>query len=418
MRNRQAFFLGVTLFLSCLNFLYVGWFYSSYMYLPPPFIFDKANTFMDFYNTLYWSGRDGIYSVWNSVYPPLNFQLLQVYQLIFMDDISRIGDGFEIRKQTGTAILPLIGVYVASLLIAVRISFKVVVDAKKQLIIFLIFLLSPAFLFALERGNLIIFSIPILSWYVFSKSQIGKALALAVLVNMKPYFVIFYIVQLLNARTHRENKDLLFLAPVFSIIIFLVTGLLLNQEFYLIIENLLGFASNSALLSPGEVLAFPSSIGAFAYFRGLVTELAISPIVGYLAKFLIFVYLTKSLLLIYKLRVGFDDISIFTIIFITNYSISTGGYGVLYYIPILALLYKQKNYALLTLITASMYVGIWDLIPIYGHAIGDMEVYLSDKKVNIESFISLGSIIRPAANFAVLFIFYKNLEKRYFYENI
>lgn len=417
MKDKKSIFLGGMLFLSCINFLYIVWFYKFHRYLPPPFIYDKENTFMDFYNTLYWSGQEGIYSVWNSVYPPLNFLFLQVYRLLFLGDMSEFRDGFVIRQVVGGQIFPLLVIYTLSLYVAVAISLRQIADLKTQVIVFLICLLSPAFFFAIERGNLIILCIPVLSWLIFSKDQISRALSLAILINLKPYFSIFYIVQLINMKSRKENETFLFLAPVFALILFLITGLLLNQEFYLMPLNLLGFATNSALLSPAEALSFPSSITAFGYLRGLVTEFSLPPIVGHLSKLIVYLYLIKSLFLVYKYKVSLDDLAIFSVIFITNYSVSTGGYGMLYYIPVLALLYKQKIYYLLAAIII-IYLGIWDLIPIYKYNGVEMNVYLSGEIAKIESFISLGSFIRPIANFAVLVLFFKKLEKRYTHETI
>ena len=412
MKDKKAIFLGGILFLSCINFFYIVWFYKAHRYLPPPFIYDKENTFMDFYNTLYWSGQEGIYSVWNSVYPPLSFLFLQLYQILFLDDVSKFGDGFVIRQVMGSQIFPLLVINTLSIFVTVGISLRQIADLKTQLTVFLVCLLSPAFLFAIERGNLIILCVPILSWFIFTRDQISRALSLAILLNLKPYFAIIYIVQLINVKGREENKSFLFLAPLFALIIFLITGLLLNQEFYLMPINLLGFATNSALLSPTDILSFPSSIAAFAYFKGLETEYSIPPIFGHLSKLLVYFYLAKSLLMVYKCKISLDDLAIFSVIFITNYSVSTGGYGVLYYIPLLALLYKQKNYYLLA-VTIIMYIGIWDLIPIYHYSGGDMSVYLSGETVKIEPYISFGTILRPIANFTVLILFYKNLQKRY-----
>ena len=171
MKDKKAIFLGGILFLSCINFFYIVWFYKVYRYLPPPFIYDKENTFMDFYNTLYWSGQEGIYSVWNSVYPPLSFLFLQLYQLLFLGDISEFGDGFVIRQVMGGQIFPLLVIYTLSLFVTVEISLRQIADLKTQFTVFLVCLLSPAFLFAMERGNLIILCVPILSWFIFSKNQ-------------------------------------------------------------------------------------------------------------------------------------------------------------------------------------------------------------------------------------------------------
>jgi hypothetical protein len=104
--------------------------------------------------------------------------------------------------------------------------------------------------------------------------------------------------------------------------------------------------------------------------------------------------------------------NIFSIIFLTNYSTSTGGYGLLYYIPVLALLYKEKDWVLLAIIMISMYVGIWDLIPIYHHTAAEMNVYLSGVAIKIDNYLSLGSIIRPIANLAVLILFFMKLKNK------
>lgn len=410
MRDKKALFLGGMLVLSCINFLYIVWFYQSYRYLPPPFVFDKENTFMDFYNTLYWSGKEGIYTVWNSVYPPINFLLLQMYSFLFLSDIRGMGDGFEIREAVGKDILPLLALYVLCLLIAVIVSFKQVADNKTKLILFLIFLLSPAFLFAMERGNLIILCIPILSWYIFSSNQISRSIAVSILINLKPYFVIFYILQLINKKIRKENKDFLFLAPIFSLIIFLIAGLILNQEFYLLPLNLLRFAADKSVLNPFDIMSMPSTILGFGYLRGLVTELSIPSSIGFILKIVVYAYLLKIILQIYKFKINHEDLLIFSIIFITNYSISTGGYCLLFYIPVLAILYKRQEYTLLILIFSSMYVGLWDLIPIYKYSSFETNAYLSGQVVNMETYIGLGSIIRPIVNFSILLIFYKAIE--------
>jgi len=411
MKKRESYALDAIFILTCINIFYIALYFEVNRYLPPPFFHDKQDTFMDFYNTMYWAGHEGIYDVWNSIYPPINFIILKIYQFLFMGEVAHDLDGFAIRGQDN--ITPLLFIYIISLIIAIEISYSSIVDLKRKFIIIIIFLFSPPFLFALERGNLIILCLPVVSWLLFSKNKISRSLALALLINLKPYFFIFYIIQLLNVKSHQENKEFLFLSPVFSLILFLVTGLILNQEFYLIPVNILGFAANSAILSPENVLSFPSSIASFSHLRGLASEFRLPPILGYLAHLVVWIYLIKTILLIYKKNISFEDLFIFSIIFLTNYSTSTGGYGLLYYIPTLPLFYKQKDWVLLITIVICIYIGIWDLIPIFQYNGDSTRVFLSGEMVKIEPFISLGSIIRPIANFAVLVLFFKNLEKRY-----
>jgi hypothetical protein len=412
MRVREYTIIASIFSLSCINFIYILWHFKFYSHLPPPFFVNANDTFMDFYNTLYWSGNDGIYEIWGSVYPPLNFLFLKAYQFLFINEVSEISDAFAVRDTEESAIIPLLLIYIVSLLISIRISFGNSFDFTQQFFIFIIFLLSPVFLFALERGNLLILCVPILCFYIFSKKQMVRALAFAFLVNLKPYFAIFYLVQMINKQSYEDNKDFLFLSPVFSLILYLSTGLLLNEKFYMMPFNLFGFATASRLISSVEALSFPSSITSFSYIRGLVTEFRIPPILGYLVKLLVYAYLIKIFFLIFKKKLNFEDLTIFSIIFLTNYSTSTGGYGLLFYLPVLALLYKQREWLILSTIVVTMYIGIWDLIPIYHYSVDDVNVYLSGNIVKINPYLSFGSIIRPIANFIVLVLFFKNLEKR------
>ncbi len=407
MKLRQEFILGIVLFISFINFIFILEFFNGHGYLPPPFFHDKEDTFMDFYNVLYWSGQEGIYSVWESIYPPLNFLFLRVYQILFIGDVTHLSGGASLRGLDGYNIAPILILYAICLIIAVRISFKNCISIKKQIIILLILLLSPAFMFALERGNLIVLCIPVLSWLIFAKNQVYRAVALATLVNLKPYFAIFYFIQLINNKSRINNNKFIFLAPLFSLILLLSTGLMLGQEFYLLPLNLLGFVTNSSLLGPVEVLSFPSSIISFAYLRGAISGLDISPFFGYIIRMAVYASLLKIIILVIKKNISYEDLSILSILFITNYSVSTGGYGILYYIPILGLLYKKGEWLLMAIIGLGMNIGLWDWIPIYGYESANMGAYLSNGVLKVENYLSLGNIIRPLANFLILILFCK-----------
>ena len=63
--------------------IYYFFYLVKFGYLPAPFIFDKSNTFMDFFNPLYWAFDEGRYTEWGSVYPPLNFFLLRFSKFFF-----------------------------------------------------------------------------------------------------------------------------------------------------------------------------------------------------------------------------------------------------------------------------------------------------------------------------------------------
>jgi len=418
MRNRQTIFLGLVFSLASINFIYCVYFYVQNKYLPEPFFFDKSDTFMDFYNSLYWSVNEGAYTVWKSVYPPLNFLFLQIYQALCIEDVDHAKNGLDIRALSGYSIIPLLVLFIISIWASIRISYKSLLDIKVECIFFLLILMSPTFLYAVDRGNLIVFVIPILSVYVASRDNIYKALSFAVMVNIKPYLAIFYIFEILNFKLDKDTKDFLILAPLFTLIVFLGAGIIVNQEFYFLPFNLLGFGLNGGLFNPREILGFSSTITSFGYLKSVITTFWIPHGFEYLFKLLVYFYIVKILIFIYKYPIRFDDLVIFSIIFITNYSTSTGGYGLLYYIPAIGPLLKQKNYILIGIIIVSFYIGIWDLIPLYKYNASDMNIYLSGEVVKVGSYISFGSIIRPIANFIVLVLFSNNLKKRYFHEYI
>ena len=63
-----------------------------------------------------------------------------------------------------------------------------------------------------------------------------------------------------------------------------------------------------------------------------------------------------------------------------------------FYLPVLALLYIQREWKILLIIMISMYSGVWDLIPIYHYSIDDVNSYLSGDVVKIQSYLSTDSI--------------------------
>ena len=57
--------------------LYSIWFLSNYGYLPQPFFYDYADTWMDWFNPAYWSHEPGAYDTYLTIYPPLSYAILK-----------------------------------------------------------------------------------------------------------------------------------------------------------------------------------------------------------------------------------------------------------------------------------------------------------------------------------------------------
>jgi hypothetical protein len=101
---------------------------------------------------------------------------------------------------------------------------------------------------------------------------------------------------------------------------------------------------------------------------------------------------------------------ILSVIILTNIPLHVGGYAALLYLPIIGLLYRNKEYLLLTLIMATFFCNIWDFYEPIKLGFQESYSYLSTTKVNIELTLTLGSIIRPAVNFLVLFLFFNKIK--------
>lgn len=403
-------YLTAILLLSLVNFVYLVIFFINKGYLPEPFLHDKNNTFMDFYQPLYWAGRGGIFTIWQSVYPPLNFILFNLYEIFFVGNISDFTDAAQLREIVGWRIAFVLVIYAGLLILVVKESFSSSFTNWQRVIITAICLLSPPTLFALERGNLIFLSLYFLAIYIWGKYKLIKIIAFAFLVNIKPYFIVIYFFEIIR-KDCKENIDYFILSPILSILILLISGIILNQEYYLIINNILGFASNSIFSAP-EILALPTSILAFAKINELFGHNYIPEFLYILFKIMIWVLILLSLKLIYQKKVSDSYFYIFIVLFLTNYSTTSGGYVGLYYIPIIPLLYKLKEFKILNLIVFTIFLGIWDIIPLANVSISTFDVYLSGEFRDASIDLSAGSIVRPIANYFALLIYYKNLRNR------
>ena len=405
--KRLTFFLGTMFSINLLFLFYLKSFFDKEGYLPAPFIGDKANTFMDFFNVLYWSYQDGIYTTWNSVYPPLNFLILRAYQIIAIPEFNYFSDGFEIRKINGEQIVLILLFYVLCLWMTLSVALKELENGLHKNLLYLIIFLSSLFLFSLERANLIIICLPLLAFFVVAKSEIIKAVLFALIVNLKPYLLILYLVQLLNEKSFSQNKDFIFLAPVFSLILFFVSGIVLNQEFYFMPLNLIGFGVASGVVSPLETLAYPSSIASFSAFKYLL----LGGVLFKIPALICLLYLLRTIFFIRKYYISQDYLYVFAIVMLLNLPIHVGGYAALLYVPIIGIFLRNKEYFLLGQILLATFCSFWDFIPLLKFEPENGFSYLSNQEMLIAQTLNAGSLVRPLSNFIALVYLVKKIEK-------
>lgn len=164
----------------------VAQFFLTRGYLPQPFIWDPQDTFMDWFNPAYWANREGAYSVWRSIYPPLSFMLLRVLSI----PRCYASSPFAARDCDIVGVAAILVFYIACI-VASFMAFR-----RHQPRVAMVRTIALAFsypaLFVLERGNLLIpcFLCFVLAYGDLLKSRWGQALAVAMTINFKPYLLV------------------------------------------------------------------------------------------------------------------------------------------------------------------------------------------------------------------------------------
>jgi hypothetical protein len=169
--------------LACVG--WVAWRFARDGYLPQPFYYLVDDSLMDLYTTATWAHREGAYSVWRTLYPPLSFDLLRVVT----DAKCYVHGDLAGRGCDRAAFVALIAVFLANaglVLWSYRSN-----DPRTALPRALAVAAGLPMLYALERGNLLIltFTAFALGTGPLVRSRWGRILALALSVNFKPYLL-------------------------------------------------------------------------------------------------------------------------------------------------------------------------------------------------------------------------------------
>jgi hypothetical protein len=272
--------------------------------------------------------------------------------------------------------------------------------------IFIILLLSAPFLFALERGNLIILGLTIFSLYIYSNSIFIRSLLLAILINFKPYFLVLTLIELKNP-SDRIRFLIYFIAC--TTVIFFGLGYAADINYLAFTDNYIEFSKLK--ISPDGVISLPHSLSTMSY----ITEMIATGSNKFLdIKFTYFPYfnicITLILILLISIgKISLEDATIGTTIVLTNGFVGTGGYIFIYYIPIIPLLIRQRLYGLVALLMV-IFIAPLDLFDIASIPFSTRTSFLGGNLFiqNVTLHLSLGSIIRPLCNFTImlLFIFY------------
>ena len=169
--------------LSCI--VWVVWRFVRDGYLPQPFYYLVNASLMDLYSTAMWAHRDGAYSIWRSLYPPLSFDLLR----LITDAKCYVHGDLAGRQCDRAAFGVLVAVFLANVGL-VAWSYRLN-DPRTAVPRTLAVAAGLPMLYALERGNLLIpcFTVFVLGTGPLVRSHWGRIIALALSVNLKPYLL-------------------------------------------------------------------------------------------------------------------------------------------------------------------------------------------------------------------------------------
>ena len=194
--------------------IWAALFFRQNGFLPQPFVMDTNDTFMDWFNTAFWANRPGAYDVWRSIYPPLSFVFLDLFSL----PGCYLSSPFAARDCDWLGQATIMGAYALNILL-----FWIVFrrnDRASALPRTLAMALGLPLLFTLERGNLILITMPafILAHDPLVRSPLVRAIATAATINFKPYLLLPALAQLVR----REWRPLEY-AGLATIALYLLT---------------------------------------------------------------------------------------------------------------------------------------------------------------------------------------------------
>lgn len=410
-QNNYFWLLTVLASLQLLQLFYFFTYFDTNHYLPTPFIHDKNDTLMDFFNPLFWSDV-GMYSIWKSVYPPVNFLVLDF--LKGLGCTASFISAFEARDVCIDSAKIFIVIAICSISIAYFTAgilfFKIPLIIN--CLLFLIIIMSSPLLFAIERGNLIIFSVPLIVAITCNFGVLRSVVA-GILVNIKPYLII-PVVYSFNKYNAKSCLHIFFYAGL----IYVISGFFLNDNTILMINNLLFFSSQN-LFSGFEVLSLPSSFSSLLYvFKiknlnyGILNKDSVSVLWIGLILLLLVCWLASWIFLKSNID-GFAPLFIQGLFIIPILIMSAGGYSILLVAGALPYLYR---YYPRTFITVLLVLAPFDLIVLNEFDLGKQISFLSDTTVYPRWQFTFGIVARPlllvCANFVFCYEIYAHKIKK------
>ena len=196
--------------------LYCAWYFFTNHYLPQPFLYDRNDTYGDWFNTAGWARDSGAYDVWKTIYPPLSFVFLRLVGLDSCYGDSPGGSLLPPMRACDTVGVGAIWVIFAINIALVWFTFRKL-DRNTAVPRTICVALGFPMLDGLERGNLMLitFTCLLLALGPVLKSARLRWLFAGLAVNFKVYLIAAIMPLLLKRRWRWVEGALLSVVLVF-----------------------------------------------------------------------------------------------------------------------------------------------------------------------------------------------------------
>ncbi len=270
--------------------IHLIYFVASEGYLPQPFIWDPTDTFMDWFNPAYWANHEGVYTAWRSIYPPLSFAMLRALSI----PGCYVSSPYAGRDCDSLGIAAILVFYVVSMIAA----FMAIRRQQPRVAIVRGLALAIGYpgLFVLERGNLLIpcFLAFVLAYGGLVTGRTGRAIAVALTINFKPYLVLPAFAWALK----REWR-LLELAGIATIAIYLISWAIVGSGS---LPQILSNLTNWITVTGGDVVAevyyttsFNSVLGVLNRGFGILQFVGSKPVEAFVVGVKILMFTAQGL---------------------------------------------------------------------------------------------------------------------------
>jgi len=348
--------------------------------LPAPFFYVKSDTFMDFYHIQYWTYDAARYTEWKSIYPPFSFWLLSFFP--YSDN------GYDPLILREEGVFYLIGSYVITTILILYFQSKTIMYSNK---ILLIMLLSIPFLFAIERGNLLIYALLFLLISVLNyRNSFVFGLFLAMAISIKIYLIALLFIPLLNLHFF---KIVLTLALVLVINV-VSANLLGDSNWLLFMDNIFEFSSDPKHYEWSYfTYSYQNILLAFTELNSKYKDIATwSHILTLSTTFIFFLFVSiKYLLSSSSFRdKGRNTLFLLLIMLIMIVVKNSGGYVFILLFPFLSsIIFNRASLYVLLLLLLPIEIPFMTLDSI------TMESLISGQQVEISRDVTSGMILRP-----------------------